>query len=226
MKKKYYKIFLVTAIISLWVAFYYFGGNEYLNFSLLRAKQNFIQSYFQTHKTLTILLFCITYILATTLSIPVATVLTLAGGVIFGVVWGTIIIVISATIGATLALLSARFIAGDFLEKRYAKELEAFNQGLKKNAFNYLLFLRLVPLFPFFIINICMGLTRIRISTFFFASLIGMIPGTFVYCNASKQLASLQSIKDITSPNILIAFALLGTLSIVPLIIKKLRKKK
>lgn len=169
------------------------------------------------------LAYILVYIATAGLSIPGATVLTLLGGALFGSVIATAYIMIGATAGAALAFLSARFIFRDSLESKYGDKLKIFNNGLEKNAVQYLLFLRLVPVFPFFILNIVLGLTRISLKVFCLTTGIGMIPAIFVFANAGSQLVSIQSVGDIASPRILMAFSLLGLLALVPVLYKKLK---
>jgi uncharacterized membrane protein YdjX (TVP38/TMEM64 family) len=220
---KYLKIGLLLGIVAvIWLS-YHFGLQSYLTFEALKSNQGNLLTYYGSHKVLVIMGYMLAYILITGISLPGATIMTLAGGAIFGSVFGTGVILLSATVGATLALLFARFILRDTLEKKYSKQVDKMNEGVTKNAFQYLLFLRLVPLFPFFLVNLVLGLTRIPVRTFFIGSLVGMLPGTFVFANAGYQLSSITSLGDILSPGLLGAFALLGCLALVPMIYKKVK---
>lgn len=158
------------------------------------------------------------YIVVTALSLPGAALLTLTGGAVFGVFLGTILANLSATIGATLAFLIARYVLGDWVQKKFADRIEPVNKGIEQDGAFYLFTLRLVPVVPFFVINVVMGLTRIRIWTYFWVSQIGMLAGAAVYANAGTQLARLDSLSGILSPPLIASFVLLG---VFPLIAKK-----
>src|SRR5262249_37441880 len=152
-------------------------------------------------------------------SLPVATIVSLLGGALFGRWLGTAVVLLAATLGATLAFLSSRYLLRGFVERRFGGRVEALNRGLDREGAYYLFFLRLVPVFPFFLINLGMGLTRFSTWTFFWVSLLGMLPGTFIYVNAGTALATIQSPAGILSPTVLISFALLG---LFPLLLRKL----
>ena len=164
------------------------------------------------------LIFFLTYVLVTGLSLPAASILTLAGGAVFGVLIGTVLVSFASTIGATLAFLASRFLFRDFIQNRFADKLQIINQGIEKDGAFYLFTLRLVPVFPFFIINLVMGLTPIRTLTFALVSQIGMLAATIVYVNAGTQLAKVNGLGDILSPQLIASFVLLG---VFPLITKK-----
>ena len=164
------------------------------------------------------LVFFVIYVVVTGLSLPGAAIMTLVGGAVFGLLWGTVIVSFASTIGATLAFLVARFLLRDTVQQRFGDNLKSVNAGVEKDGAFYLFALRLVPAFPFFVINLAMGLTPIRTAMFYIVSQIGMLPGTLVYVNAGTQLANVESLGDIASPSLLASFALLG---IFPLIAKK-----
>ncbi|MFT5170805.1 MAG: putative membrane protein YdjX (TVP38/TMEM64 family) [Candidatus Marinamargulisbacteria bacterium] len=224
-KKNVIKVVLVGLILALVGLIHYFGLHSYLTLAQLKLQQDSLQVIYGNNKILFIAAYMAIYIISTGLSIPGATILTLAGGALFGSFLGTGIIVLSATLGASLAFLAARFLFRESLESRYASNLKKFNTGVEENAWNYLLFLRLIPLFPFFLINIVLGLTRIDLRVFFIGSFFGMLPGTFVYANAGYHLSKISSVKDITSPELLGAFLLLGVFALVPIVYKKVKKK-
>ncbi len=167
---------------------------------------------------MTSLLFFVLYIAVAALSLPGAAVLTLAAGALFGLVWGVVLVSFASSIGATLAFLVARFILRDSVQKRFGDRLQAINKGIEQEGAFYLFTLRLVPIFPFFLINLLMGLTPIRTLTFYWISQVGMLAGTVVYVNAGTQLAQIESIGGILSPGLVLSFAALG---IFPLIGKK-----
>jgi pyruvate/2-oxoglutarate dehydrogenase complex dihydrolipoamide dehydrogenase (E3) component/uncharacterized membrane protein YdjX (TVP38/TMEM64 family) len=155
------------------------------------------------------------YVVVTALSIPGAAIMTLAGGALFGLLWGLVIVSFASTIGATLAFLAARFLLRDAIQARYGERLRAINDGVAKDGAFYLFTLRLVPLFPFFLVNLLMGLTPIRTRTFYVVSQLGMLPGTIAYVFAGTQLAKVQSVKDVLSPGLVAAFVVLGLLPLV-----------
>ena len=209
---------LLAIIAVLVVLFFVFGWDNYFSLAYLQTQQAAIQSYNANHPALALLLYGLIYIIVTGLSLPGATVLTLVGGALFGLLWGTIIVSIASTIGATVAFLAARFLFRETLEQKFSRQLQAINDGIEKEGGYYLFTLRLVPLFPFFAINLIMGLTKMSASTFFWVSQIGMLAGTLVYINAGTQLATIKSLSDITSPGLIVSFILLG---IFPLAAKK-----
>jgi uncharacterized membrane protein YdjX (TVP38/TMEM64 family) len=213
------KIQLIAIIAVLVAVFFYFDLHNYLTLANLKAQQEAILSYRTAHPVLTVAAYGLIYIGITGLSLPGATILTLAGGALFGLLWGAVIVSFVSTIGATLAFLAARFLFRDSVEQQFADRLKIVNAGIAKDGAYYLFTLRLVPLFPFFVINLVMGLTNIKTSTFYWISQIGMLAGTIVYVNAGTQLAAIKSLSDIASPILVGSFALLG---IFPLIAKKI----
>ena len=165
------------------------------------------------------------YVVQTALSLPGAAILSLAAGAIFGSLLGTLYAVSAATIGAACAFLVTRYLLRDPVLEKFGPKLEGLNRELEARGFNYLLFLRLVPLFPFFLINLAAGLTALPLRTFLLATLLGIIPGGFVYVNAGASLAGISSLRDVASPRVLGSFALLGLFALVPVIFGKLKKK-
>lgn len=216
---------LLFGIVAIF-CFHKYGLKSYLSFETLKAQQVNFYDYYQQNMASTTVLYFVIYVLATALSLPGATILTLAGGAIFGFWTGLLIVSFASTIGATLAFLSARFILRDWVQGRFGHKLSAINEGFRKDGAFFLFVLRMVPLFPFFMVNLVSGLTPIKTSTYYIVSQIGMLAGTAVYVNAGTQLASIGSPSEILSPKILVSFALLG---IFPVIAKKiigvLRKK-
>tara|TARA_B100000686_G_scaffold322642_1_gene376651 strand:- start:693 stop:1361 length:669 start_codon:yes stop_codon:yes gene_type:complete len=201
--------------------FYYSDLGQYLSFKSLKTNRDQLHAFYQTNKLLVISGFITTYIVTVALSFPGATILTLAAGAIFGPWMGTLAVNIGATLGATLAFLIARFLLRDWVEEKFGEKLKAFNGGLSSSAINYILFLRLIPLFPFFLVNLASGLTKINLRTYFCGTLFGTLPGTFIYANAGSNIASINSVSDITSPQILGALALLGLFALLPTFYKK-----
>lgn len=213
------KLIVLVVIAALFIGVKFFGLDKYLTFEYIKANQATFQDYYSANKVSTILIYFFVYVITTALSIPGATVLTLLGGALFGLSTGLLIISFASTIGATIAFLISRTLLRDYVQKKYGQKLKAINQGVEKEGAFYLFTLRLIPIFPFFIINLSMGLTKIKASTFFIVSQIGMLAGTAVYVNAGVQLSKLESLSGIISPEILGAFAVLG---LFPLIAKKI----
>jgi uncharacterized membrane protein YdjX (TVP38/TMEM64 family) len=214
--------FIILGIFLLGIfSFFYFDLGQYFTLDSLKANKDAMQGYTQAHYGTMVVLFVVIYLIQTALSLPGATILTLAGGFLFGAWLGTLYVNVGATSGATLAFLAARYLFRDAVERRFGEALEPVQQGFASNAMHYLLTLRLVPLFPFFLVNLASGLTRIRLNTYVGATAIGILPGSFVYCNAGKQLGTINSVKDIASPGVLGAFLLLGLLALVPVVYKR-----
>ena len=213
------KLLLIVAIAALVGIFFTFDLGRFFSLDFVKSQQAAIDAWRSAQPVLTAGIFFAVYVAVTGLSLPGAAIMTLAAGAIFGVLWGTIIVSFASTIGATLAFLAARFVLRDGVQGKFGDKLKAINIGMEKEGGFYLFTLRLIPIFPFFVINLVMGLTPIRAWTFYWVSQIGMLAGTLVYVNAGTQLAQLDSLKGILSPELLASFALLG---IFPLIAKKI----
>jgi len=214
-KKITSRILLVLAVISVVILYQGFDLGHFLSLESLKNRQAELQLFYDQNPVQVIGLFTFVYVISTALSLPGATILTLAAGAIFGVWTGLLIVSFASTIGATFAFIASRFLFRDIILNRFKEKLESINQGIQKEGAFYLLTLRLVPLFPFFLINLVMGLTSIPVITFFFVSQIGMLPGTLVYVNAGTQLAQIESLKGILSPTILLSFILIGILPLI-----------
>lgn len=212
------RITLLTAIIVLVALFFVFDLGQYFNLEYLKEKQAAMDAYYEREPLTTTVSYFLLYVIITGLSLPGAAILTLAAGAIFGVLWGTVVVSFASTIGATLAFLVSRYLFREAIQGRFADKLTAINRGMDEEGAFYLFTLRLVPIFPFFIINLVMGLTTIRVLTFFLVSQVGMLAGTVVYVNAGTQIAKIEQLKDILSPELILSFALLG---IFPLLAKK-----
>ena len=212
------KITLFTVIILLVALFFVFDLGQYFNLEYLKEKQAAMDAYYEREPVTTTVSYFLLYVIITGLSLPGAAILTLAAGAIFGVLWGTIVVSFASTIGATLAFLFSRYLFREAIQGRFADKLTAINRGMDEEGAFYLFTLRLVPIFPFFIINLVMGLTTIRVLTFFLVSQVGMLAGTIVYVNAGTQIARIEQLKDILSLELILSFALLG---IFPLLAKK-----
>jgi pyruvate/2-oxoglutarate dehydrogenase complex dihydrolipoamide dehydrogenase (E3) component/uncharacterized membrane protein YdjX (TVP38/TMEM64 family) len=213
------RLILIAVIAAAIVAFIALDLGRFLSLAYLQEQRGALIAWRDAQPLAATLGFFAVYVLVTALSLPGAAILTLAGGAIFGLWWGVLIVSFASTIGATGAFLVARYLARDAIQARYGERLKAINQGIEKEGAFYLFTLRLVPIFPFFLINLLLGLTRMRATTFFWVSQLGMFPGTLVYVNAGTQLAELQSLGGILSPGLIGAFVLLG---VFPLIAKKL----
>lgn len=213
------KLALLGVIALLLIAFFSFDLGQYLSLEYLQSQKDTFLNYKDANPLLSAALFFAIYVTVTALSLPAAAVITLAGGAIFGVLWGTILVSFASTIGATLAFLLARSVLRDSVEKKFGNMLSSINEGISKDGVFYLFGLRLVPIFPFFAVNLLMGLTKMKVRQYFVASQLGMLPGTIVYVNAGTQLAQIESLGDIASPKVLASFVLLG---IFPIIAKKI----
>lgn len=191
-------------------AFFALGLGHYLTLAYFQSQHAALSALTAAHPWQVAGGFFLIYVVATALSFPGATVLTLAAGAIFGLLWGTVLVSFASTLGATLAFWASRYLLRDAIQSRYGDKLKSINEGVAKDGAFYLFTLRLVPAFPFFLINLVMGLTPIRTWTFFWVSQIGMFAGTVVYVNAGLQLGQLTSLRGILSPGLLGAFVLLG----------------
>ena len=215
------KIAVVLAIGVAVAAFFYFDLGRFLSLDALKENRDYLLSFTETHAAIAAALFILVYVAVTGLSLPGAVILTLAGGFLFGAVWGTLFVNLGATSGATLAFLASRYLLRDWVERKFGKWLGPVQQGFQKNAFSYLMTLRLIPLFPFFVVNLVSGLTRMNVGSYIAATALGIIPGSFVYAYAGRQLGTINSLKDIASPGVIGAFVLLGLLALVPSLYKK-----
>ena len=213
---KYAVLLLIGALVA---AFFLFDLGRFFTLEYVQSQREAFTDYYNAHQALTIALYFVVYVAVTALSLPGAAIMTLAGGAIFGLLTGTVVVSFASTIGATLAFLVSRFLLRDLVQEKFGEKLRAVNEGIEKEGAFYLFTLRLIPVFPFFVINLVMGLTPIKARQFFLVSQVGMLAGTIVYVNAGSQLASLQSLSGILSPSLLLSFAALG---LFPLIAKKL----
>lgn len=204
------RLVILAIVLACAVALYQLGLKDYLTLDAIKAQQsNFGQSY-ADHPVLVIGIFFLVYVTSTALSLPGAALLTLLAGALFGLVTGTIIVSFASSIGATLAFLGSRFLLRDWVQAKFGDRLKAINDGVAKDGAFYLFSLRLIPVVPFFVINLAMGLTPIKARSFYWVSQLGMFLGTIVYVNAGTQLARIDSLSDIASPGLLASFAALG----------------
>ncbi|WP_292684999.1 bifunctional TVP38/TMEM64 family protein/FAD-dependent oxidoreductase [Novosphingobium sp.] len=193
-------------------AFFLFDFGQYLTLDALKAQQATIDGFYRANPLLVLAIFFLVYVLLTALSVPGAAILTLAAGAIFGVAAGTVVVSFASSIGATLAFLASRYLFHDAVQARFGARLKPVNDGVARDGAFYLFSLRLVPVFPFFAVNLLMGLTPIRTWTYYWVSQVGMLLGTVVYVNAGTQLAAIETLGDIASPGLLASFAALGLL--------------
>jgi len=219
------QIILLSIVVAVILLLRISGAGSYLTVENLKANKELLQHFIDARYLLSVALYIGVYILIVTFSLPGATVLTLAGGFLFRLFPGIIYINVAATVGATLGFLFARHILGDSIQQRYASQLTRFNRELAENGHLYLLTLRLVPAFPFFLINLLAGLTKVSLKTFFWTTMIGILPGSLVYSFTGSQLNSIESAEDIFSANIIAAFLALALFALLPVIIKKLRAR-
>lgn len=220
--KKYLPLLLIVGIsLAIWIA----GLHHYLNFDTLRTYHQDLQNFVMQHLILSLLVYAFLYIAIVGLSLPVATFMTLLGGFLFGQVLGTVMVVLSATLGATLLFLAMRSASESFVEKKAGPWLKKMQKGFQENALYYLMTLRLIPLFPFVAVNLAAAVLQIPLRTFFWGTLVGIIPGSFVYVSIGNALKDVIqepnfSPKIILEPHILIGFIGLGILSLLPVLYK------
>jgi pyruvate/2-oxoglutarate dehydrogenase complex dihydrolipoamide dehydrogenase (E3) component/uncharacterized membrane protein YdjX (TVP38/TMEM64 family) len=215
MKKS--RLALVIVIVIAITAFFIFDLGRFFTLEFFKSQQAAIDAYFTANPLQTAGIFFVIYVAVTGLSLPGAALMTLIAGAIFGLLWGTVIVSFASSMGATLAFLASRFLFRDAIQSRFGDSLKAINAGVHKDGAFYLFTLRLVPAFPFFVINLVMGLTPIRTWAFYWVSQVGMLAGTIVYVNAGTQIARIESLRGILSPELIISFTLLG---VFPLIAK------
>lgn len=219
MKKNAKKIAVLAVIAALVAVFLIFDLGAYLSLSYIKESQLKFSELYAENRVLVIGSYMLIYISVTSLSLPGAAVMTLAGGALFGLMAGTIVVSFASTVGATLACMVSRFILRDWIQGKFGDKINTVNEGIRKEGAFYLFTLRLLPILPFWLINLAMGLTKIPLRTFFWVSQVGMLPGTIVYVNAGKELAKIDSLSGILSPGLLAAFVLLG---IFPIAAKKI----
>lgn len=218
-KSRLFQKFMIgVLLLSAIVAFKVFDLGQYLTLSYIKASQARFALLYAENRLMVILGYGAIYVLATSLSLPGAAVLTLAGGALLGLWTGTLTVSFASTIGATIACIVSRFILRDWVQAKFGDKLKTVNDGIEKEGAFYLFTLRLIPIFPFWLINLVMGLTKMPLRRFFWISQLGMLPGTIVYVNAGKELSKIESLSGILSPGLIISFVFLG---LFPLIVKK-----
>ena len=221
---RYIIIFFILILISI-----FFFSDLKNFFTLVYVKENLIniRLLFKENVLLFSLIFSLIYIMSSALSLPFATLLTLLSGYIFGLTLGTFIVSLCSTVGASIAFLTSKFLFYDFIQKKYKKQLVTINKEFINEGIFYIFALRLVPVFPFFVVNIVTSLLPIKLSTFFWVSMLGMFPATLVYVNAGNELSKINSFSDILSFQVLISFSLIGILPLtIKFLLNKIRRKK
>lgn len=217
---------VVAGLVVLFCLIYLSPLHDYLNFERLQKDLALFQKQFEEQPILLAFQYSLLYILVTISGVPGAGVLTVVAGSIFGVFWGTVIVSFASTIGATGNFWTARFLLHDWLEKRFGRRLRRVKRGVRKEGAFYLFSLRLIPVFPFFIINLMMGLTPMRMGMFYTVSQLGMLPGTIVYVNTGALLATVSSPQDLISLPLVLTFLLLAAMPWVGRsVIRRLRKR-
>lgn len=211
-KKLILGLILIAVIVALATTF-----GQYLTLDNAKAQQALLADYIDQHVVTAALIYFLSYVFITAFSIPGAAVVTLLGAALFGFWLSLLLVSFASTIGATLAFLSSRYLLKEWVQTRFGDKLHAVNQGMARDGAFYLLSLRLIPVFPFFLINLLMGLSPIALTRYYWVSQLGMLPGTAVYINAGTQLAQINSLSGIISPAVLLSFALLG---LFPLLMK------
>jgi uncharacterized membrane protein YdjX (TVP38/TMEM64 family) len=218
---------VLTLLLAVGIgAFFYFDLGQYLSLDSLKANRDNLLSYTEANFGTAVGIFIVLYIIQTGFSLPGGAIMTLAGGFLFGSVLGTLFVNLGATTGATLAFLVARYLLRDWVESKFGDRLGPIQAGFAQNAFSYLMTLRLIPAFPFFLVNLVSGLTRVNLGTYVAATSLGIIPGSFVFAFAGRQLGTINSLGEIASPPVLLAFTLLGLLALMPIMYRKFSKKK
>lgn len=218
-KKIVNKVLIVVVIVGLIIAFKVFNLGQYITLSYIKESRDKFELLYGEYPVAVIVLYMGMYILTTSLSLPGAAVLTIAGGAFFGLWVGTFVVSFASSIGATLACFVSRFLLRDWIQGRFADRIKKVNEGIEKEGAFYLFTIRLIPVFPFWMVNILFGLTKIPLFRFYWVSQLGMLPVTMVYVNAGKELAKIESLRGILSPGLIVSFVLIGGF---PIMVKKL----
>ena len=220
------KILVVVTFAAVVATFYVLDLGKYLTLDSLKVNRDHLEELRLAHAYLFAAVFVLVYIVQTTFSLPGAAILSLAAGAVFGVLQGTLFVVSGATIGAVLAFLVSRTLLRDWVVRKFGARMEGIERGLRENGLSYLLFLRLVPAFPFFLVNLACGITGLPLRTYALGTLFGIIPGSLVFVNAGASLAAIESVRQIASPRVLGSFALLGLFALLPAILKVVKKRR
>jgi uncharacterized membrane protein YdjX (TVP38/TMEM64 family) len=213
------KLVVLGIVAALVAVFLIFDLGQYLTLSYIKESQAKFEALYAENRAGVIAAYMAIYILVTSLSLPGAAIMTLAGGALFGLLVGTVVVSFASTIGATLACIVSRFVLRDWVQGHFGERLKPVNEGIKNEGAFYLFTMRLIPAIPFWLINLAMGLTKMRIVTFYWVSQVGMLAGTIVYVNAGKELGRIETLSGILSPRLIGSFVLLG---LFPITAKKL----
>ena len=213
------KSFIIIFFLASIMVGFFFDFGQYLSFETIKEQHEKLILLIESNFIFYFILFFFIYIIVTAFALPFAAIKTVLAGALFGLIPGVILTSFASSIGSTFCFLMSRFVLRDFVQNKYSKYLDKINKGIKEDGIYYLFFLRLSPIFPFFIINLVFGLTKMKTMTFYIISQIGMLIGTVVFVNAGVQLSKISSMSDILSFNLILSFILIG---LVPLIIKKL----
>ncbi len=213
-----WRLALAGGLVGIVAGFYALGLQHYLGLDYLRERLDWMQRMYARQPLLWALGYFAAYVAVTGLSLPLAAAITLVAGPVFGLLWGSVIVTFAAAFGATLSFFASRYLFRDWVQTRFAGQLAAINRGIERDGVFYLFLLRLIPAFPFFVINLVMGVTPMRTRTYFWVSFFGMIPGTVLYVNAGVQLAKIRSLHGLLSPALIASLVAIG---IFPLVVKK-----
>lgn len=221
-KKRIIFLVLILAVIAI---IRFAGVDKNLAFENLQEHKFYLQQIVEDNYALSVVGYILFYIVVVAFSVPGAIILTLSGGFLFGTILGAIYVNVGATTGAALAFLFFRYLAGEWVQNKYKDKLDKFNRELSENGYRYLLALRLIPVFPFFLINICAGLTKIPLRTFVWTTSLGILPGSLVYAFAGSQLSTIESVEDIFSAKIVSAFVLLALFVVFPVLFNYVKRR-
>lgn len=213
------RIILLIALAGLLIVYFAFDLGQYFDFEYLKQKKSLLNDYKSAFPLRTVTIYFCIFVIVTSLSLPGAGIMVIAGGAIFGILWGTILSSFASVTGGTIAFLIIRYLFKDIVQNRFAHSLTLVNKGIEQDGAYYLFMLRLVPVFPYFIINILMGLTSIPVLSFYTATQLGMLAGIIVLANAGTQIAKINGPEDIFSPGLILSLILLG---VFPLLMKKI----
>lgn len=212
------RILLAVFILVLVACYFLFDLGQYFSLEYFKASRERLQAVYSENAFMVIAAYSLIYVTATALALPAAVVLTLAGGALFGLVTGTIVVSFASSIGAAVAFVVSRYLLRDWVQKRFGDKLRKINHGIEEDGAFYLFTLRLIPVFPFFVINTVIALTPMRLFTYYWVSQIGMLPATVVYVNAGKELGRVDSLSGLLSPSLIFSFVVIG---LFPLVVKK-----
>lgn len=220
------KILILVAFAAVVAAFHFLDLGKDLTLESLKANRGRLTDLRAAHAFLFAAAFVLIYVVQTAFSLPGAAILSLAAGAIFGVLQGTLFVVSGATVGAVFAFLVSRTLLRDWVVRKFGGRMEGIDRGLRENGISYLLFLRLVPAFPFFLVNLACGVTGVPLRTYTLGTLFGIIPGSLVFVNAGASLAVIESVRQVATPRVMGSFAVLGLFALLPTIINAVKKRR